>query len=109
MDENNIPPALRETFQYIRQDFTLNLESDATDLAIKQGRIREMVGDLPVADPGAKKEIMKILLTDPSYLQYAFDSLQKTCQARGVNPVDAQVFMDVIRALAADGKMALPI
>ncbi len=108
MDENDIPPALRETFRQIQADFTLNLESDAQEIAVNRGMIKEYVGALPIVDRGTKREIMMVLLTDPNYLQPALESLLKSCQGRGMNPIDCQVFMDVIRALAVDGKIKIP-
>ncbi len=108
MDEGDIPPALQETFNHVKEDFMLNLESDANDLAVKRGMVKEYVAGLPIVALDAKKEIMKVLLADPSYLQWELDALVQTCRARGINPEDSQVFSDVIRALVGAGKIRLP-
>ncbi len=108
MDENDIPAALRGTFRQIREDFTLTLESDAHDLAVGRGLIREHVGEMPIADPGAKKEIMRELLHDPKYIGKALDALLRSCESKGLNPVDCQVLADGLCTLIVDGKIQLP-
>lgn len=71
--------------------------------------MNEVVDNLYIPDLAAKRHIMQLLLIDPNYVRWTLETLQKSCQARGVNPVDCQVFMNLTRAHVWEGKIKLPL